>query len=817
MNELHYIIFSVINTFITAFSYIPFLGIFTIVILFLLSYKRLPALYHIFFIAGFFSQCNYGLNFWISYLTISSIILFPFLRRNIISRPIILLIKKMGYLPKISQTEKIALTSGSIWVDGQLFSGKPDFKWIFSQNYPSLSKEEKNFIDNEVEQLCKICDDYSVQKNRDLPEKVWKFLAQKKFYGIIIPKKYGGLGFSAYGHSVIIEKLSSRSVPLAITAMVPNSLGPAELLLNYGTKEQRDYYLPRLASGKDLPCFALTETLAGSDATSIESSGELFKDKSGKIKIKLNFSKRYITLGAYATLIGLAFQLRDPNNLLFDNENVGITCALIPNKTKGIIQGRRHDPLATPFINSPIDGKDVIIDIDNIIGGDNGLGNGWKMLMECLAAGRGISLPSTSSGGSKLISLVTSSYCTIRQQFNSSLAKFEGIEEVLARIFSRTYSVDAMKSFTAASVDAGAKPAVISSIAKYHATEIFRQNINDGMDVIGGKGIIRGPNNILANAYLSTPISITVEGANIMTRSLIQFGQGAIMCHPYVYREIEALENNNLKDFDYAFFGHIQHLISNLARSILLSITRGHISKPFGCKFSDKYQRKIAWCSASFALLTDIALAKFGGNLKRKEKLNGRFGDILSAMYIATATLRKFQANGSKKEEQPIVEYAIKEQITKAQYAIEGIYQNIFGIFGKIIFLPFIYWARFNAFTCPNDDKLSHKVVDNIINDKKLRNKLTENIFISTDKKDNVGKIEHAFTLFKNCENAQIKVKKAIKFGVIKSGKIEDVAKIAKNRSIINATEYKNIVECYKAIYEAVIVDDYSLSDYKKI
>lgn len=817
MNELHYIIFSVINTFITTFSHIPFLPIFTISILLLLSYKRLPALYHIFFIAGYFSQCSYTINFWITYLTISSIILFPFLRRNLLTRPIIAIIKKIGLLPKISQTEKIALTSGSIWVDGQLFSGKPDFKWIFSQNYPKLSSEEKSFINNEVEQLCKICDDYSVQKNRDLPEKVWKFLAQKKFYGIIIPKKYGGLGFSAYGHSAIIEKLSSRSVPLAITTMVPNSLGPAELLLNYGTKEQREYYLPRLATGKDLPCFALTETLAGSDATSIESNGVLFKDKDNNIKIRLNFSKRYITLGAYATLIGLAFQLKDPENLIFDNENVGITCALIPNKTKGITQGRRHDPLATPFINSPIDGTDVIIDIDNIIGGDNGLGNGWKMLMECLAAGRGISLPSTSSGGSKLISLVTSSYCTIRQQFNSSLSKFEGIEEVLARIFARTYSLDAMKSFTAASVDAGAKPAVISSIAKYHATEIFRQNINDGMDVIGGKGIIRGPNNILANAYLSTPISITVEGANIMTRSLIQFGQGAIMCHPYVYQEIEALENNNLKDFDYAFFGHIGHLISNLSRSILLSITRGQLAKPFGCKFEDKYQRKLSWCSATFALLTDLALAKFGGNLKRKEKLNGRFGDALSAMYIATSTLRKFKANGSKKEDQPIVEYALKEQLLKAQYAIEGIYQNLFNSFGKIILLPFIHWARFNAFSCPISDNLSHKVCDNIINNNKSRDKLTENIFISDDKKDNVGKIEYAFKLYKNCEEAQIKVKKAMKFGVIKSGNINDMARIAKNRSIITQNEYKNIIDCYKAIFDAVSVDDYSLSDYKKI
>ncbi len=648
-------------------------------------------------------------------------------------------------------------------LDGELFSGRPNFKWIFSQKYPRLSNAERSFLDNEVEKVCEMCKDYDVQVNRDLSGEVWDYLRSKKFFGIIIPKEYGGLGFSAFAHSCIIEKLASRSVPLAITAMVPNSLGPAELLLHYGTKAQQDHYLPRLADGRDLPCFALTEPTAGSDATSIISSGVLFKDPNGEIKISLNWNKRYITLGAYATVIGLAFQLRDPDRLLFKEEDIGITCALIPHNTPGVKQGRRHDPLATPFVNSPLNGENVVVGLDAIIGGKNGLGKGWKMLMECLAAGRGISLPSTSSGGSKLVARAASAYASIRQQFGTAIGKFEGVEEVLARIASRTYAVDAMRIFTAGAVDSGSKPAVITAIAKYHATEIFRQNINDGMDIAGGSGIIRGPKNILANAYFSTPISITVEGANIMTRSLIHFGQGAIMCHPYAYKEITALENNNVKDFDLVFFAHINHLFSNLVRSILLSLTRGYLRKPFKNSLIGKYERKIAWCSATFALLADIALARFGGNLKRKEKINGRFGDALSAMYMAVCVLRKFDANGRKKEDEAVVEHALKEIFTKAQTAIDGLYQNLFGCVGRFILYPFAMWARFNAFTCPADDNLGHAVVKNFIVNSKYRDSLTSGIYISDDKYDNLGRLEYAMKLKEESQFVIEKIRKAIR------------------------------------------------------
>ena len=796
---------------------IPYLWFFSLAVFLFLSYRKLGYIYYFVLFSIILMPLDLGLVFWLLFIGVSTLLLIPNLRLKILTPFIIQVITKLGLLPKISQTEKIALTSGTTWVDGELFSGNPNWDKIMAIKYPQLNDEEKKFIDNEVEELCKLCIDYEVQTLRDLPKNVWDFLAHKKFFGMIIPKSFGGLGFSAYAHSCVIEKLASRSVPLAITAMVPNSLGPAELLLHYGTKAQQEYYLPRLADGRELPCFALTEPLAGSDATSIISNGVIFKDHDGQIKIRLNWNKRYITLGAYATIIGVAFQLRDPENLLFKDKDVGITCALVPATTKGVVQGRRHDPLNTPFVNSPLNGHDVIIGLDAIIGGENGLGKGWKMLMECLAAGRGISLPSTSSGGSKLVTRVTSAFALIREQFGSSIGKFEGIEEVLARIAARTYALDAMRAFTAGSVDLGAKPAVVSAIAKYHATEIFRKNINDGMDICAGNAIIRGKRNILANAYFSTPISITVEGSNIMTRSLIQFGQGAIMSHPYAFKEITALETNNLELFDQTFFKHIQHLFNNLSRSILLSLTRGYIFKPFENDLVHNYQRKISWASATFALLADIAMAKFGGNLKRKEKINGRFGDALSAIYIATCILRKFKENNCPFEEENLVEYALKEQLMIAQYAIEGLYQNLFSGFIGIITKPFAFFARFNAFVCPPSDHLSHQIAKQLLEDRQLRDNLTRGIYSNQDPNDNLGRLENAFTLKTNCAPIVDKIKLAIKEKRLDKLPIVDLIDVAFEKNIISDDELQKLRDMFKACYDAVLVDEYSLEDYKNL
>ena len=502
---------------------------------------------------------------------------FKTIRVKCFTKPLFNFLNSKGILPSISDTEKTALRAGGVWMEGDLFSGRPDFEKIFSYPYPKLSDEEQTFLDNEVEELCAMTDDWQVFQKRDLPKEVWSYLKEKRFLGMIIPKKHGGLGFSAYGHSCVIEKLATRSQVLAITVMVPNSLGPAELLLQYGLEKQKEHYLPRLADGREIPCFALTEPEAGSDAGSIQSHGVIFKDSDDELKIKLQFEKRYITLSAIATVIGLAFVLKDPENHLGLGEDLGITCGLVDAAKEGVDQTRRHDPLNVPFVNAPLVGKDVVIGIDDIIGGKEGIGNGWKMLMESLAVGRGISLPSTSTGGSKLALFVAATYSSVRYQFGVAIGKFEGIAEVIGRMGADTYLLDAAKTFTIGAIDNGEKPAVANAIMKYQSTEKFRRNIIGAMDILGGAAISLGPNNLLAHAYFGAPVAITVEGANIMTRTLIQFGQGVIRCHPYAYGQIEALEKGDIDTFDTMFFSHVKHMIGNGFRSFLLGISRGHL------------------------------------------------------------------------------------------------------------------------------------------------------------------------------------------------------------------------------------------------
>lgn len=784
----------------------------------LLAYNTLSAYYWAGLAFLFILQFSTSLPSLLTFFVVALIFVFPTLRKNLITRQIIILIKYLKLLPKISETEKTVLKSGTVWVDGELFSGQPNFKWIFSQNYPVLTAEEKSFLENEVEEVCKICIDSQVYHDKDLSPQVWQYLKDKKFFGMIIPKKYGGLGFSAFAHSSVIQKLSSRSVPLAITTMVPNSLGPAELLLHYGTKEQQDYYLPRLAVGLEIPCFALTEPMAGSDATSIVSHGKIFQDENGEIKIKLNWNKRYITLGAAATLIGLAFQLHDPKNILGLGVDVGITCALIPHNLAGVRQGRRHDPLNTPFVNSPMNGDDVIIGFDDVIGGRNGLGRGWKMLMECLAAGRGISLPSTSTGGAKLVTRVVTAYANIRQQFGLSVGKFEGVEKVLARIIGKTYTLEAMRSFTAGGIDAGAKPAVVTAIAKYHATEMFRQVVNDGMDIMGGAGIIRGPRNLLANAYFSVPISITVEGANIMTRSLIHFGQGAIMCHPFIYKEIEALEKNDVAAFDKAFFGHISHFARNKVRSIALSLSRGYLYVPSSKGVVAEYERKLAWASASFAYLADIAVIKFGGNLKRKEKINGRFGDILSGMYMAVCVLKKFDFEGRKPEDEVIIEYIMKDLFAKIQDGFDGLWQNLFSGWARILCLPILFYSRLNSFLAPIDDNLENTLVKRALKSGDFRNNLTNGIYIPKESNQSLARLENALILFEKSEMVLTKIKKAIKENLLPQSKSADeLVDLALEKNIIGSEDLLVVKQAKAAVYDAVQVDEYTIEDYKKL
>ena len=645
------------------------------------------------------------------------------------TKPLFNLLKAKGLLPSISDTEKTALRAGDVWVEGDLFSGRPDFDKIFSYPYPKLSDQEQSFLDNEVEEVCAMTSDWTVFQKRDLPKKVWKYLKVKRFFGMIIPKEYGGLGFSAYGHSCVIEKLATHSQVLAITVMVPNSLGPSELLLHYGLDKQKEHYLPRLADGREIPCFALTEPEAGSDAASIQSSGILFKDDDGKLKIKLQFEKRYITLSAIATVIGLAFVFKDPENLLGMGENLGITCALVDAKIEGIDQTKRHDPLNVPFVNAPLFGKDVVIGIDDIIGGREGIGKGWKMLMESLAVGRGISLPSTSTGATKLATFVASTYSVVRYQFGISIGRFEGIAEVIGRMGADTYLLDAAKTFTLGAIDNGAKPAVANAIMKYQSTEKFRKNILDAMDIQGGAAISRGPKNLLAHAYFGAPIAITVEGANIITRTLIQFGQGMIRCHPYAYKEIEALEKGNVETFDTLLFSHITHVIRNGFRSCLLGLTRGYLHRPRRGGVTARYEQKLSWASAKFAFLSDIALGLLGADLKKRESISGRFGDILAQMYMMTATLKRFYEEGEKKEDELLLKVAMESGFNKIDEAFIGIYQNLAkGVLG-VVFKFKIFCSNINPFGSIIKDDDLHSIATLLTSNAQVRERLCHNIY----------------------------------------------------------------------------------------
>ncbi len=762
-----------------------------------------------------FFSFDLGLIFWMFYIPLNILILLPSLRQDLLSRPLVGLINKLGLMPRISDTEKTALRAGTIWVDGEFFSGKPSFDAIFKEVYPRLSEEEQNFLDNETNTVCEMTNDWEVFKQRDLSAEVWQYLKDEKFFGMIIPKSYGGLGFSALGHSAVIQKMASRSQVLAITTMVPNSLGPAELLLHYGTQAQKDYYLPRLADGRDIPCFALTEPLAGSDATSISSSGEIFKDKSGNIKIRLQFEKRYITLGAIATVIGLAFVLRDPENILGKGEDLGITCALVTSNKRGVKQGRQHDPLGVPFINSPLSGKNVVIGLDDVIGAKEGIGQGWLMLMESLAVGRGISLPSTSTGGVKLGARVAGAYAQVREQFGISIAKFEGIEIELAKIAGFTYMLDASRKFTIGAIDAGKKPAVINAVMKYHSTEKFREVINHAMDIQGGAAISLGERNLLAHAYFGAPVAITVEGANIMTRTLIQFGQGVIRCHPYAYKEIEALEAGDVKAFDEYFFKHVGFTLRNMVRMTLLSLSRGYLHLSSRSSLTAKYERKLVWASASFAFLTDFVMAYYGGSLKQKEKITARFGDILSWMYLLSATLKRYESEGKRAEDRVYVQWIGDYALNEIQEAFEQICLNIDNsLIGKFFAYPVYWYVRLNAMGKKPKDSYSKSLAKKITVPGQERDSLTEGIYVPLSTDESLGRLEETFKLSTQADTILSEMKKEIRSGKLKKGisLYEDALAL----EVITKEEYTLISKAKLMREETIMVDEYKTADYLK-
>lgn len=752
---------------------------------------------------------------WIVWGALILVLLIPPVRRLLITRPLMKLMEVLHFLPKISDTEQAAIEAGTVWMDGELFSGKPDFRKLLDQPYPELTEKEQAFLDGPVEELCAMVDDWDVFQRRDFTPETWEYIKKEKFFGMIIPREYGGLGMSSNAHSAVIAKLASNCGPLASTVMVPNSLGPAELLLHYGTKEQKDYYLPRLASGDEIPCFALTEPHAGSDAGGMRSYGEVFKGEDGKNYIRLNWDKRWITLAAISTLHGLAFKLKDPKNLLGKGTDLGITCALVHTNLPGVTLGRRHDPMDVPFYNCPTHGHDVVISVDDIIGGPGQAGKGWRMLMEALAAGRGISLPASATGLSKVGTWIVGAHAKVRKQFGLPIGLFEGVEEPMARVGGFTYILEAMRRYTCGALDKGAKPAIVTAMVKYNATELGRKIVNDAMDVLGGTGITRGPRNLMAHAYIAAPISITVEGANILTRTLMIFGQGAIRCHPYIYKEIKALMDHDAIAFDQNFTRHIGHFFRNLFRSVVLNVTRGLIVKsPIRGK-SARYFRKLGWVSARFAFLADIALITLGGALKSREKLTGRFADILSWMYIATTVLRRYEADGRPVEDEIYLKWTLDYAFGEIQRAFEGIFRHLSPpALGWLFRGPLYLWCRLNPVSGYPSDKLGSKVARSLMEPGERRDRLTKGMFIPKDPKNHLYVLNSAFKLSYEADELVKKMVHAIHKGELPHENPIHLIDQAVQKGILNHGEAALIQKAETAREEAIKVDSFTLKEY---
>lgn len=748
------------------------------------------------------------------FLVVAFIFNVPMIRALVVSGWVLKVMQALKLVPKISDTERTALEAGVVWVEADLFSGKPNFKKILKEPYPELSEREKKLIEAKVNEVCEKTNDWDLWETRELPKESWDIIKREKLFGMIIPEEHGGLGFSALAHSEVIAKLSTRSVGLGVLVMVPNSLGPAELLLHYGTQAQQKKYLPRLATGDEIPCFALTEPGAGSDAGSLQSSGVLFK-KDGKLYIKLSWNKRWITLAAISTLLGVAFRVRDPENILGQGEDIGITCALIPTTTPGVVVGRRHDPLGVPFYNCPTQGHDVVIDVEEcVVGGVAGCGKGWTMLMDCLAAGRGISLPSQGAGAGKMATRVVSAHATNRKQFGVSIGRLEGVEEAMARITGLTYVMESCRKFTAGAIDKGLKPPVVTAIAKYFNTELMRVVLNDAMDVMGGSGISRGPRNTIAHGYTAAPIAITVEGANIMTRTLIIFGQGALRAHPFAYDEVSAIEKNDVRAFDKAFWGHIGHVVRNLFRSFVLSWTRGYFACTPGGPLR-RYYQKLTWASATFAIMADVAMGTLGGGLKVKGKITGRYADVLGWMYLATAVMRRYEHEGHK-EDLPVVEYALNHALFQIQHAFEGIFMNL-NVPGLTWFFrgPLSWWVRMNTLSTGVDDYMSHKVSDLIQQDTPQRDRLTEGIYLPEDNANEaVTRLDQAFKAVKMADDIERKVRKAVRSKAIPKIKGDKVYDEALKANVINQKEYDQIKKAAELRWDAIQVDDFSQQEY---
>jgi len=752
---------------------------------------------------------------WVALLVFILLFNFSFIRQRMLTIFLFRWFKKV--LPPMSVTEQEAVEAGDVWWEADLFQGRVAWRKLHQFKKPELSAEELHFINHQVEELCKKVEEWSVTHiTLDLPKPAWEYLKNEGFFGMMIPKDYGGLGFSALANSTIVQKIATHSLTTAITTMVPNSLGPGELLIAYGTEAQKQYYLPRLAKGIDIPCFALTAPEAGSDAGAIPDVGIICKGEfegQSIIGMKLTWDKRYITLAPVATVLGLAFKLYDPEKLLGNAESLGITLCLLPTNHPGVEIGHRHFPLNQPFMNGPTRGREVFVPLDWIIGGPKMAGKGWKMLVECLSAGRGISLPALSSAAAKVGYRTTGAYCRIRKQFNTSIGHFEGVQAPLARIAGLTYLIEATRLFTLTAIDQHHRPSVVTAITKYHMTEMARQVVNDAMDIHGGKAIMLGPKNYLGRSYESIPISITVEGANILTRNLIIFGQGAIRCHPYIQQEMKAINHANpeegLKRFDESLFRHLRYTLANAVKSLSHSLTGGlFCSAPLISPFR-KYYRQLSRLSSAFSFIADITLIILGGKLKRCERLSARLGDVLSYLYIGSAVLKYYQDFGDKKYDPPHVSWGLQTCLYHSQEAFYKFFKNfpvpLVGFLLRVWVFPF---GR--IYSMPSD-ALEHQLASVAMLPSIFRDQLTRYCYHSRQENNPVTHLELTLTRMIAAEPIVAKIELAVKKGVISkllnlNAKIQE----AITKGIITREEADLLMLSEKTRLETIQVDEFS-------
>jgi acyl-CoA dehydrogenase len=744
----------------------------------------------------------------------------PSLRRSLVTERVFKMIK--GVMPTVSDTEKQALEAGTVGWDAELFSGRPDWAKLRAVPPVVLTPEEKAFLDGPTEELCKMLDDWQIRHNeREIPEHVWRFVGEHGFLGMLISKSHGGLGFSAQAQSLILGKISSRSPEAATIVMVPNSLGPGELIEKYGTDEQKHHYLPRLAKGLEIPCFGLTGPTSGSDAATMRDIGTACRGKhEGKdvVGVRLSWEKRYITLGPKATLLGLAFRLFDPENLLGKGEDVGITVALVPCNHAGVRIGRRHLPSGSAFPNGPNWGEDVFIPADWIIGGPKMAGNGWRMLMECLAAGRSISLPSSSAAGAKTMLRFTSAYARIRKQFALPIGKMEGIEEPLAKLVENAYVLEAGRAVTAAMVARGEKPSVISALLKYQSTERLRESVNAAMDIHGGRGVCDGPSNYLQSAYQMVPVGITVEGANILTRSLITFAQGALRAHPYLYKEIAALQEadqrKSLELFEKAFGSHIAFSLSNVFGALFHNLSGGIFAPtPDRAFATSQWYRQLYRASRNFALVADMTVGLLGGGLKTKQRLTGRMADALSELYLMSCVLKRFEDDGKHTSDRQIVNYAAQNHLYRFQEAIKGTIDNFPVAWARPLMRVLVFPLGANARPAP--DKEGRAIVSAVLEPGEVRDRLTRYMFVSNDPNDPTGLLEHALPKVIAAEAIERKVERAIRQGEVRRYHGRDWIREAEVKGIIAAHEAKQLREAEELMQRVIAVDHFDPEEVK--